>query len=77
MYHEGYGVRQDYDKAVELYRKAAEQGHEAGQLALGFMYHKGYGVRQDYDKAVEWYRKAARQGNTTAQKNLSELGLTW
>ena len=34
MYDNGRGVKQDYIKAVELYQKAAEQGHAEAQFNL-------------------------------------------
>jgi tetratricopeptide (TPR) repeat protein len=70
LYYYGYGVVQDYQKAAEWYRKAAEQGSASGQCNLGFMYTNGYGVTKDYSKAVEWYRKAAEQGNADGENNL-------
>jgi TPR repeat protein len=69
-YNTGYGVPQDYTKAVEWFRKAAEQGNTDAQTNMGGMYDKGQGVQQDYAKAVEWYRKAAEKGNAFAQNNL-------
>ena len=71
-YYNGRGVEQDYAKAVEWYRKAAEQGHACAQCNLGQCYYNGEGVEQDYVKAVEWYRKAADQGDAQAQCNLGE-----
>ena len=73
MYYEGKGVTQDYTKAVEWYRKAAEQGYANGQNNLGNMYYSGKGVTQDYAKAVEWYRKAAEQGYANGQNNLGNM----
>lgn len=74
MYNEGeyyyFGTGdypQDYDKAVGLYRKAAEMGHIRAQFRMGKCYEKGQGVPQDYVNAVEWYRKAAEQGYAEAQ----------
>lgn len=67
MYQNGYGVEQDYSKAIEWYRKAAEQDYARAQNDLGYMYKYGYGVGQDYSKAVEWYRKAAANGNIKAE----------
>ena len=54
-YHKG--VSQDYAKALEWYRKSAEQGNAAAQNQLGHMYEYEYGkgVSKDYVKAVEWY----------------------
>ncbi len=66
----GKGVPQNDSKAVEWYRKAAEQGYARAQCNLGWMYDNGKGVSQNDSKAVEWYRKAAEQGYATAQNNL-------
>ena len=60
-------------KAVEWYRKAAEQGDAWGENNLGAMYATGRGLKQSDVKAVEWYRKAAEQENATAQTNLGEM----
>ena len=70
MYADGEGVAQDESKAVEWYRKAAEQGHTDAQFNLGKVYFHGDGVAQDRAKAVEWYAKAAEQGHAEAQYTL-------
>lgn len=69
-YYDDKGVAQDYAKAVEWYRKAAEQGNAAAQNNLGDCHYFGNGVAQDYAQAAEWYRKAADQGSLVAQENL-------
>ncbi len=38
MYDNGKGVSQDYAEALQLFRKAAEQGNASGQYILGVMY---------------------------------------
>ena len=48
-----------YRKAVERYRKAAEQGDASAQSSLALMYVYGHGVAKDGAEAVKWYRKAA------------------
>ena len=70
MYEKGDGVEESYEKAVEWYLKAAEQGLADARNVLGLMYKNGLGVEQSYEKAVEWYLKAAEQGNADAQCNL-------
>ena len=65
-----YYRAKEYAKAVELYRKAAEQGYAPAQNEIGVCYEKGIGVLQNYDKAAEWYQKAAEQGNAFGQANL-------
>ncbi len=59
--------RGDTAKAVNWFRKAAEQGHAEAQDSLGRMYTWGEGVPQDYVEAAKWKRKAAEQGNAHAQ----------
>ena len=73
MYKYGRGVEQSYEKAVEWYRKAADQGLAAAQYDLGYMYYSGHGVEQSNETAVEWYRKAADQGLAAAQNNLGYM----
>ena len=34
VYEEGHGVSQDYGRAVELFRKAADQGHAEAQQKM-------------------------------------------
>ena len=69
-YYNGIGVTKDESKAVEWYKKAAEQGLAAAQYNLGVCYEDGKGVPKDERKAVEWYVKAAEQGLAAAQNNL-------
>lgn len=69
-YSAGAGVNRDFNKAVEWYMKAANQGHAGAQHSLGVCYDNGRGVTQDFKKAVEWYRKSADQGNADAQHDL-------
>jgi TPR repeat protein len=73
IYAEGRGVPQDYRKAAEWFRKAAEQGDAFAQSSLAYLYTEGQGVPQDYFQAAEWYKKAALQGDTRAQFHLGLL----
>ncbi len=61
MYDNGQGVPQDYAKAAEWFREAAEQGHLNARFNLALMYGDGQGVPKDY---------AADQGYAKAQNNL-------
>ena len=69
-YYNGDGVAQDYAKAIDCFRQAAEQGFTPAQYFLGECYYYGRGVTQDYTQAVSWYRKATERGNAKAQNNL-------
>jgi len=61
------GLRHDQEKAVEWFRKAAEQGDATGQEELARAYERGFGVEKDIKQAEFWYLKAAEQGDLTAQ----------
>ena len=64
------GKKKNYNKAVEYYRQAAEEGHATAQCNLGNCYYNGEGVAKDYKQAVNWYRKAAEQEYAIAQRHL-------
>lgn len=68
----GKGVEKDEKKAVEWYRKAANQGHAGAQCNLGYMYDSGLGVSADKRMAFDWYLRAANNGtgDRVAQNNL-------
>ena len=70
-----YLERADYQKAVEMFRKAADFGLPDAQHYLGKCYEKGQGVAKDPAEAVKWYRKAAEQGYEDAKKALKQLGM--
>lgn len=72
-YHFSNRSAQCQEKAVEWYRKAAEQGLAKAQCNLGVCYENGEGVAKDQAIAVQWYRKAAEQGLALAQYNLGLL----
>ena len=61
-------VRQRLEqRAVELCRAAAAQGHAGAQYNLGACYQRGEGVEQNMQRAVELYQAAAAQGVAQAQ----------
>jgi TPR repeat protein len=72
-YYYGRGVQQDYAKAMEWYRKAADQGDRAAQIMLGSLYENALGVSKDDNEARSWYRKAADQGSPLAEDALERL----
>lgn len=73
MHQDGLGIRPDHTKAVNWYRKAAEQGHTGAQNALGVMYYGGKEVPQDYIQAAFWFRKMAEQGDAVGQAMLGSM----
>jgi uncharacterized protein len=70
MYHNGFGVPQDFQEAAKWFRLSAEQGYAKAQSNLGSLYTYGEGLPQDFAEAARWYRLAAEQGFVPAQLNL-------
>ena len=70
LYHRGLGVEQDFLKAREYFKQAADKGHDLAQYSLATMYAFGHGGPQDYDTAVQLFQKAANRGTAQAQYNL-------
>lgn len=50
------------ERALALYRRAAEQGDPVAQYQLGLMYEIGEGVPADAGEAEYWYGQAVGQG---------------
>jgi TPR repeat protein len=61
-FERGLGVPQDFDRAAELYRLAAEAGDPAGLNGLARAYAEGRGVETDPDQAVQFFARAAEAG---------------
>lgn len=55
-------------EAVEMFQRAARQGHPVAQYNLGLLYRDGSGVAKDEARAAEYFTLAAAQGNVAAQK---------
>jgi TPR repeat protein len=74
LYARGVGVRQDFARAAELYRAAANFGrNRQAQFLLGDLYFRGRGVPHDYGQAIEWFRRAALSGHAAAQSLMGTI----
>lgn len=73
MYCNGIGIKQDFDKGIEWYKKAADAGNSGAMNNIGYMYFSGEGVKQDYSKAYKWYKKAADARDSVAMSNIGYL----
>ena len=60
----------DPQRAVGLYRIAAENGDDRAQFEMGNYFEEGKVVEKDYGEAAKWYLLAAEQGNWWAQDRL-------
>lgn len=61
---------QDFQKAHQHLKSAAQKGHVDAQMRLAYVYEKGIGVSKDLGNAFQWYEQAAKQKNTRAQYKL-------
>jgi TPR repeat protein len=67
-YENAEGVTRDYARALELYCRAAKEGHAEAQFRLGWMYANGRGVARDDAIAAYWFGLAAAQRHEYAQR---------
>ena len=73
-YNDGtYGYPQDWDKALELWHRAAELGNAKSYYNIGHAYHFGRGVEKDEERAKYYWELAAIGGNLSARYNLGIL----
>ena len=75
-YFLGNGVEQDEPKAVEWFRKSAEQGHAVAEYALGNCYFAGRGIEKDEAEAFKWFLKSAEHGYAVAQYTVGSCYFT-
>ena len=73
-YHQArYDLPQDFDKALELFQRAAELGDASSDYNIGIMYDLGSGVKVDKRKAVHYWELGAMRGCEDARYNLGVL----
>ncbi len=68
---DGYPL--DYEKAFELFSKAAGYGVGDAMNMLGVMYEEGDGVDEDIEQAFSWYIKAAQAGDALGLYNVGRF----
>ena len=74
-YMHALGVPRDDQKAVDWFRKSADQGHAGAQNNLGIMYSEGWGIEKDKEKAIKLFIRAKDNGNEDATVNLGVMYL--
>lgn len=62
LYRDGDGIEKNLMKAAELYRLAAQQGHDLAQLKLGYCCRDGIGLQKDKIQAYVWFNISANNG---------------
>lgn len=66
IYSAGLGVAKDQQRAVALFKRAAESGQPEAQFDLGRSLALGEGVEQDLIEAMKWFILAADTGHKDA-----------
>jgi TPR repeat protein len=73
LYMEGKGVKQDQQKAFELFQKAASMGNSSAQVNVAVLYAWGEGITHDKMKAYDNFKKALISGKSEASEYLDRL----
>ena len=69
----GYYDKEKYDKAFDLFEKAARVGSTEGIFHLGLCWLYGHGIQMDKSEGARLIREAAEDGYVEAQYMLGEL----
>jgi len=78
MYGEGWGIPEDYHKAVSWFQKAAKAGHPLATYNLAIAYDNGLGVSKSPCQAFQLYMHLAQQDYAAAMQpvgNMYEKGI--
>lgn len=73
MYAEGNGAEQNYERAFDLFRKAALMGSSEAKHQLFICYYDGKGVQKNVALAMRYLEQAAAAGYEYAVDDLSYL----
>lgn len=63
----------DYGKALDIFRRHADQGDRHGLHNVGHMYANGFGVDKDLREAARWFERAGHKGHVEAMVLLADL----
>ena len=58
-YYLGESIEQNYEKAFELFKKAASEGDIEAKYYLACCYEYGNGVEENYQEAIKIYEELA------------------
>ncbi len=73
MHRQGLGVREDVQRAFQLYQEGALRGVPSAKDALAVMYREGWGVKPSAELALYWYELAAGDNFAPAFDALSSV----
>jgi len=64
---------QDYDEALQLFKKAAKMGHPKAFLKIGIMYAYGEGCLEDIDKALGWFKAGVKHSDPDCYAEMAKI----
>ncbi|SDP69641.1 tetratricopeptide repeat protein [Selenomonas ruminantium] len=67
-----YREQEDYNSAMDWFKKAAQKGNAEAKNLIGVMHYRGEGVKCEYKKAFSWFEKAAKAGDAWGMYNLAQ-----
>lgn len=70
------GVEQDFTKAFEYYKMAADKDNPIALNNVGSLYFNGIGTEKNRARAISYFNKSAKLGNDNAATNLAFIYLT-
>jgi TPR repeat protein len=73
MYEIGLGIPRDAKKAIDLYKKAADQNVVAAEARLGDIYLSGDQVPPDFGQAKYYLDRAAYHGDPRSAMLLGQM----
>lgn len=73
MYYNGDGVPLDYDKALDLFKKAAEKGLPIAYSNVGTLYLWGKVTAVNAEKARQWFESGSKLGDSSSQYYLATM----
>ena len=76
VYYDGSrGFEQSFEKAVRLYKMAAEKGNRQAQENLGYCYYYGRAGEPDYEKAFHYFALGAFDGHLISLYKIGDMYL--
>ncbi len=76
MFAEGLGIKQNQQRAIRWYLKAADADHVDAQFALGELFTRGRDIGKNYHEAGRWLTKAAQNHHADAALRLGGFYLS-
>lgn len=73
MYHWGWGVDQNYQKAYEYFFQLYKEGYAGTAFYMGLYAENGFVAEKDYRKAVQYYEEGINEGDKYSAANLAKM----